>query len=75
MEFTCPFCGGHFTFNDDTIQSITEIEGATCDCPHCKKVLLAEDGVFKNAYKEFFDGYDVKESGYIEAPVCQEVSE
>lgn len=71
MEFTCPFCHGHFKFTDPRIKTIHDAEGATCDCPHCGKVLLAEDGVFKDAYKVFFDGYDVKpdQVGRIDIPM------
>ena len=68
MEFSCPFCGCGFKFYDKTIKTITDMEGCSCDCPECGKVLLSKDGAFIDAIAYWFDGYDINHSsiGYID---------
>lgn len=63
-DFECPFCGETFRFYDESIKSIEDIQGCTCDCPGCGKVLIAENGVFIDALETFAEemrkeGYDV----------------
>ena len=67
-EFECPFCKGTFRFFDESINSIKDIEGCTCDCPDCGKILLASDGIFVDAIAKFKEemGVESNNIGYIE---------
>ena len=46
----CPKCFKFFHFDEDVI--LSEIEGCTCDCPHCEAVLI-----IKNTYALDFHAY------------------
>lgn len=53
-EFVCPYCGETFRFCDESIVDFKDIEGCTCDCPGCGRVLLVKDGKFVELV---FDGF------------------
>lgn len=62
VEFTCPFCGETFAFLDESIKFFADIEGCTCDCTGCGKLLLVRNGKFVDAVTTFRD--DMKLEGY-----------
>lgn len=72
IEFTCPFCRETFCFYDESIKSFIDIEGSTCNCTDCGKLLLVRNGKFVDAFATFktdmeAEGYKVNgEIGYIE---------
>lgn len=62
VKFTCPFCGETFSFYDESIKSFADIEGCTCDCTDCGKLLLVRNGKFVDAYATF--KADMEAEGY-----------
>ena len=62
VEFICPFCGETFYFYNESIKSFADIEGCTCNCPSCGKLLLVRNGKFVGAYATF--KADMEAEGY-----------
>ena len=71
MKTKCCNCSD--TFNIPGVESLSDHEGATLDCPACNAVLIIDDGILKDFHRFMNEGdprwpADGKNTGVIEIP-------